>query len=145
MSTLTDVRTKLHELVSSTNSPVFRMSLNIVDYLSCNPNKRDLSLIGLRNHLQVTPEHDAAIFQAGLVLSSYPYEVLDIKYNLVDENLSEVIQTLDAATYSKALSAGFFIDDDGETLSLVDMNSRMFPYFVNRHSSLYKLTKTESS
>ncbi|TOH44301.1 hypothetical protein CGI79_25130, partial [Vibrio parahaemolyticus] len=67
------------------------------------------------------PEQDAAIFEAGIVLSSYPFEVLDIKYKLVDENLTDVIQIIDSYAYSRALSQGFFIDDDGETLSLIEM------------------------
>ncbi|ELA9310781.1 MULTISPECIES: hypothetical protein [Vibrio harveyi group] len=141
---MTDIQAKLHELVSSTDSPVFRMSLNIVDYLSHNPNKRDLSLVGLRTQLKARPEQDAAIFEAGIVLSSYPFEVLDIKYKLVDENLTDVIQIIDSYAYSRALSQGFFIDDDGETLSLIEMNNRIFPYFINRYSSLYGLDKSES-
>lgn len=132
MNNVAQVRTLLAELVRVTNSPVYAVCNEIVSYLDNYPNQRNLTIVGLRAALERAERDDNILIQAAFVLTAHPFLALDVRYKLYDEQIEDVIEELDHSTYMCAIAEGHFIDDDGHDLAIEELNSRIFPYFINK-------------
>ncbi|MDN3404202.1 hypothetical protein [Pseudoalteromonas sp. APC 3218] len=131
MNDAAQVIEQLEELVKSTNSPVYAVCTQIVSYLRHNPNQRNLTIGGLRAALDRNSNEDKALIEGAFTLVSYPFQVLEVRYKLYDEQKNDVLEELNHPTYMQAISAKEFIDDDGNNLSIDDLNARVYPYFIN--------------
>lgn len=132
MNSLASVRKLLEGLVESTASPIYSMCYKIASYLERNPMQRDLTVGGLRAALQESEKNDNILVQAAFALTAQPLEVLEVRYKLYDELQSDVLEEINHATYMQAISERHFIDDDGNDISLEQLNTRLFPYFINK-------------
>lgn len=132
MSNVTQIRSLLAELVSTTQSPIYAVCDDIASYLEQNPRQNNLTIGGLRAALNRTPSGDSELIQAAYALTANPFDALEVRYKLYDDNIMDVIEELDQHTYMVALNEQQYIDDDGNILKLEELNSRVFPYFVNR-------------
>lgn len=132
MNNAANVRNILSKLVESTHSPVYVMCDKILSYLENYPQQRNLTIGGLRAALKIV-DHDAnVLIQAAFTLTAHPFLALDVRYKLYDENIEDVLEELDYSTYMSAIAEGHFIDDDGNELAIEELNSRVFPYFINQ-------------
>lgn len=131
MNNLGQVRELLAELVKSTASPVYMACDKIASYLEQHPQQRNLTVGGLRAALNWSERDDNVLIQAAFTLTAHPFQALEVHYKLYDVTISDVIEELDHPTYLAALSEGHFIDDEGNDIVLEELNSRIFPYFVN--------------
>lgn len=136
MNNVTQVRELLVDLVESTESPVYDMCIQITCYLEQYPQQRNLTIGGLRAALNKSDSSDNILIQAAFTLAAHPFLVLEVRYKLYDAEIEDVIEELDSSTYLNALSDGLFIDEDGNNVSLKELNSRVFPYFVSRLQDL---------
>ncbi|MBE4045903.1 hypothetical protein HJ124_07975 [Vibrio parahaemolyticus] len=132
MSNVTQIRALLAELVLTTQSPIYAVCDAIASYLEQNPRQNNLTIGGLRAALNRAPSGDIELIQAAYALTASPFNVLEVRYKLYDDSITDVIEELDQHTYMMALNEQRYIDDDGNTLKLEELNSRVFPYFVNR-------------
>ncbi|NIH21659.1 hypothetical protein HBM99_04715 [Providencia heimbachae] len=131
MNNVTQIRELLVDLVKSTELPVYDMCSQIICYLGQCPRQRNLTIGGLRAALNKSDSNDDILIQAAFTLAAHPFLVLEVRYKLYDAVIEDVIDELDNPTYLTALSEGYFIDEEGNNVSLEDLNSRVFPYFVN--------------
>lgn len=131
MNDVAHVRKLLEELVESTASPVYAACQEIISYLWDNPTQHNLTVGGIRAALKRSEKNDADLIQAAFALTAHPFQVLEVRYKLYDETISEVLEEITHHTYMQALSDGQFIDDEGNVLTLEELNSRIFPYFIN--------------
>ncbi|HDS6523066.1 TPA: hypothetical protein QH370_002476 [Proteus mirabilis] len=136
MNNVTQIRELLVDLVESTESPVYDMCIQITCYLEQYPQQRNLTIGGLRAALNKSDSSDNILIQAAFTLATHPFLVLEVRYKLYDAEIEDVIEELDSSTYLNALSDGLFIDEDGNNVSLKELNSRVFPYFVSRLQDL---------
>lgn len=136
---------QLEELAKSTDSPVYAVCTQIVSYLKHNPNQRNLTIGGLRAALQRNFKEDKVLIEGAFTLVSYPFQVLEVRYKLYDEQKNDVLEELNHSTYMKAISAQSFIDDDGNSLSIDDLNARIYPYFINLIKSEGESVQGEAS
>tara|TARA_Y100000588_G_scaffold369224_1_gene437993 strand:- start:790 stop:1236 length:447 start_codon:yes stop_codon:yes gene_type:complete len=132
MSNITQIRALLADLVSTTQSPIYAVCDAIASYLEQNPRQNNLTIGGLRAALNRGPSGDGELIQAAYALTANPFDALEVRYKLYDDSITDVIEELDQHTYMMALNEQQYIDDDGNTLKLEELNSRVFPYFVNR-------------
>lgn len=132
MNNVAMVRKLLAELVKDTDSSVYIACDEIVAYLEHNHRQRNITIGGLRAALYRVDRDDAILIQAAYTLTSHPFFVLDVRYKLYDKNIEDVIEELDHSTYMTAIENGHFIDDNGDELAIEDLNSRVFPYFINK-------------
>ncbi|MFW8632244.1 hypothetical protein [Vibrio natriegens] len=132
MSNVTQIRALLAELVSTTQSPIYAVCDAIVSYLEQNPRQNNLTIGGLRAALNRAPSGDSELIQAAYALTANPFDALEVRYKLYDDSITDVIEELDQHTYMVALNEQQYIDDAGNMLGLEELNSRVFPYFVNR-------------
>lgn len=135
MSNVTQIRALLAELVSTTHSPIYAVCDAIVSYLEQNTLQNNLTIGGLRAALNRSSADDSELIQAAYTLTSNPFDALEVRYKLFDETITDVIEELDQHAYMVALSEQQYIDDDGNIIKLAELNSRIFPYFVNRLQS----------
>lgn len=131
MNNVGQVRELLAELVKSTTSPVYATCDQIASYLEQYPQQHNLTIGGLRAALDRSECDDNVLVQAAFTLTAHPFQALEVRYKLYDVTISDVIEELDHPTYLVALSEGHFIDNDGNDIALEELNSRVFPYFVN--------------
>lgn len=132
MNDVTQIRELLAELMSTTRSPIYAVCDAIASYLEQNPRQNNLTIGGLRAALNRAPSGDSELIQAAYALTAKPFDTLEVKYKLYDDSITDVIEELDQHTYMVALNEQQYIDGDGNTLRLEELNSRVFPYFVNR-------------
>ncbi|GLR75750.1 hypothetical protein [Aliivibrio sifiae] len=132
MSNVTQIKTLLAELVSTTQSPIYAVCDAITSYLEQNPRQKNLTIGGLRAALNRAPSGDSELIQAAYALTANPFDALEVRYKLYDDSITDVIDELDQHTYMVALNEQQYIDNDGNILKLEELNSRVFPYFVNR-------------
>ncbi|PHM24816.1 hypothetical protein [Xenorhabdus budapestensis] len=131
MNNVGQVRGLLAELVESTASPVYVACDQIALYLEQHPQQLNLTIGGLRAALDRSERDDNVLIQAAFALTAHPFQALEVRYKLYDVTISDVIEELNHSAYLAALSEGHFIDDDGNDIALEELNSRVFPYFVN--------------
>ena len=131
MNNVDRVRELLKELVKSTDSSVYAVCYEIVSYLVHSPMQRDLTVGGLRAALNKSYTDDNILIQAAFALTAHPLQALEVRYKLYDESVSDVLEELTHSTYMTAIHEGHFIDDDGNDIALDELNSRVFPYFIN--------------
>ncbi|EGQ9327737.1 hypothetical protein O2V13_004351 [Vibrio parahaemolyticus] len=132
MNDVARVRQLLTGLVKSTDSPVYAVCQEIVSYLEGNPTQHYLTVGGIRAALKRSEKNDADLIQAAFTLTAYPFQVLEVRYKLYDETISKVLEEITHHTYMQALSDKQFIDDEGNVIALEELNSRIFPYFINK-------------
>lgn len=134
-SSLQEVKMRLIELGKLTSSPVFAMSSKIVEYLEIQNQQNRLTIGGLRAALSTNRDDDGMLAEAAFVLTTYPFEVLDVQYRLYDASFSEVIDVIDKSEYAQALSdGGYYLD--GELIEGEEFQSRIFPVFLNQSSDI---------
>lgn len=132
MNNIAQIRHILAELVGATSSPVYILCDEIVLYLELHPKQCNLTIGGLRAALKRSDQEDNLLIQSAFTLVGHPFQALDVSYKLYDENIEDVLEELDQATYMKATEEGHFIDNEGNDITIDGLNSRIFPYFVNR-------------
>ena len=132
MSNITQIRARLAELVSTTQSPIYAVCDEIASYLERNPRQNNLTIGGLRAALTRTSADDALLIQAAYTLTAKPFDALEVRYKLYDDTITDVIEELGHHAYMIALNEQEYIDNDGNIIKLEELNSRVFPYFVNR-------------
>ncbi|MEZ8348894.1 MULTISPECIES: hypothetical protein [Vibrio] len=135
------LREQLKELVESTESPIYTLCDEIVDYLTHNPTQQDLTVGGLRAALNKKPEIDNILIQAAFALTAHPLSALEVRYRLYDILIEDVLEELTHTQYLTAISEGSFIDDDGNDIPLRELNERIYPYFINKLTSTMEATK----
>ncbi|KFE38446.1 hypothetical protein AXW60_12395 [Yersinia ruckeri] len=131
MKNVAYVRKMLEKLLEATSSPVYAVCIEIAAYIELHPKQRDLTIGGLRVALKRVVQEDNVLIEAAFTLTAYPFQALEVRYKLYDERISRVLEELDHSTYMIAKSEGYFIDDDGNTIYLDELHSRIFPYFIN--------------
>tara|TARA_R110002049_G_scaffold139621_2_gene300349 strand:+ start:512 stop:955 length:444 start_codon:yes stop_codon:yes gene_type:complete len=131
MNDTAQVKNLLKELVESTGSPVYAVCVQIVWYLEHNPQQRNLTIGGLRAALKRTTQEDNVLIEGAFALASHPFQALEVRYKLYDEQIEDVLEELNHSTYMQAISEQHFIDNDGNDIAIDDLNSRIFPYFIN--------------
>ncbi len=131
MNNAAHIKELLEELVRSTDSPVYAVCAQIVSYLEHHPQQCNLTIGGLRAALNRSDEEDNVLIQSAFTLVGHPFQALEVRYKLYDEQIEDVLEELDHSTYMKAVSEQSFIDDDGNNISIDDLNARIFPYFIN--------------
>lgn len=132
MNNVAHVRELLERLVESTDSPIYVTCNEIISYLERNPTQRNLTVGGLRAALKKPFSEDNILIQAAFALTAFPFQALEVRYKLYDVSISDVLEELTHSTYMVAISDGAFIDDEGNNISLDELNSRVFPYFINK-------------
>ena len=135
MNNVTEIRQLLESLVKSDDSPVYATCNKIAIYLENHPNQRNLTIGGLRAALKRSNEDDQTLIQAAFTLTAYPFNALEVRYQLYDDLISDVSEELDYSTYMKAISEGHYIDEEGNDIDIEEFNSRAFPYFINHLQS----------
>lgn len=131
MNNAAQVKKLLEELVKSTDSSVYAVCDQIVSYLEHNTQQRNLTIGGLRAALKRSAQDDNVLIQSAFTLVGYPFQALEVRYKLYDEQIEDVLEELDHPTYMQAISEQHFIDDDGNDIAIDDLNARVFPYFIN--------------
>jgi hypothetical protein len=131
MNNAVQVKQRLIELVESTSSPVYIVCSEIFSYLVRHPKHSNLTIIEIRDALDMTSSDDNVLIQAAFALTSHPFQALDVRYRLCDENFEYVIEELDHSAYMRALTDGYFIDNHDNRLVTKEFCSRVFPYFIN--------------
>jgi hypothetical protein len=132
MNNVDHVKKLIAGLVESTDSPVYVACGEIISYLELHPRQRNLTIGGLRAALNRVVRDDNVLIQAAFALTAYPFLALDVRYKLYDEKIEDVVEELEHSTYVGAIADGYFIDDDGNDLSIEELSSRVFPYFINQ-------------
>ncbi len=132
MTNAARVRELLEKLVESTSSPVYVLCDEIVAYLTQNPMQQDLTVGGLRAALNKNPSVDNTLIQAAFALTAYPFLALEVRYRLYDQLILDVVEELTHTQYLTAISESFFIDDEGNKIAIEELNTRIFPYFINK-------------
>ncbi|MFI3276671.1 hypothetical protein [Vibrio sp.] len=102
-----------------------------MSYLEHNTQQRNLTIGGLRAALKRSAQDDNVLIQSAFTLVGYPFQALEVRYKLYDEQIEDVLEELDHPTYMQAISEQHFIDDDGNDIAIDDLNARVFPYFIN--------------
>ncbi|MBX9044221.1 hypothetical protein HCG99_11590 [Enterobacter ludwigii] len=131
MKNVANVQEMLEKLVKSTHSPVYAVCSDITAYLERNPKQHNLTIGGLRAALDRSVEDDNLLIQAAFTLTGHPFKTLEVRYKLYDELIVDVLQEIDHPTYIHAKSVGNFIDEDGNDITVEELDSRIFPYFIN--------------
>lgn len=131
MNNAAQIKELLEELVRSTGSPVYAVCGQIVSYLEHHSQQRNLTIGGLRAALNRSDQEDNVLIQSAFTLVGHPFQALEVRYKLYDEQIEHVLEELDHSTYMQAISEQNFIDDDGNDIAIDDLNARIFPYFIN--------------
>lgn len=131
MDNITEVKNILNGLIESTKSPVYSTCIKIVLYLENHPQQQDLTIMGLRAALDEKEGFDNLLIKAAFTLSAHPFKALEVRYKLYDEDIRDVLDDLDQSTYVKAVSEREFVDSRGNEIHIDELNSRVFPYFIN--------------
>jgi len=131
MNNVAQVKKLLSELAKSDTSSLYAVCHQITDYIERHPRQINLTIGGLRAALQRTADGDDLLIHAAFTLSLHPFQALQVRYRLYDENLSEVIQEMEHPDYMVAVSQDEFVDSEGNQITLSDLHRRTFPYFVN--------------
>lgn len=131
MKNVAHVQEMLDKLVKLTDSPVYAVCSDITAYLERNPNQHNLTIGGLRAALERSVKDDNVLIQAAFTLTGHPFNTLEVRYKLYDELMLDVQQEIDHPTYIHAKSVGNFIDEDGNDISVEELDARVFPYFIN--------------
>lgn len=129
MNTIEQTKNKIDELKSSTGLSLYYVCGEILRYLEKNPNQNNITLMGLVS--SINQSDVSLVIRAAFTLAEHPFSILDVRYKLYDELKEEVTQEISQTQYINALNANLFIDDEGNELSLEQLNSRSFPYFIN--------------
>lgn len=132
MNNVARVKEVLENLVKSTDSPVYAVCEKILSYLERNPRQSNLTVGGLRAALNKSIADDNILIQAAFSLTAHPLQVLEVRYKLYDKSISNVLEELTHSTYMTAISEKYFIDDDGNHIAFEELNTRVFPYFINK-------------
>lgn len=135
---------QLDKLVDSTDSPVYVVCRQILSYLECNPHQRNLTIGGLRSALCRSSSEDKLLIEGAFALVGHPFQVLDVRYKLYDESIEDVLEEISHSVYMQALSDHYFIDDDGNDITISELNSRIFPYFINLFQESRQVRNAES-
>lgn len=117
--------------MKDTASPLYAVCKEITIYLERNPYQDILTIGGLRVALRRNPENDELLIRAAFTLALHPFNVLQVRYRLYDEELTDVIQEMEHAEYMDASTHDDFVDVEGNEISLSELHRRTFPYFVN--------------
>lgn len=131
MNSVAQVKQLLSELTKSDASSLYAVCHQITVYIEHHPRQHNLTIGGLRAALHRNAEDDDLLIRAAFTLSLHPFQALQVRYKLYDEELSEVVQEIEHADYIVAVSREEFIDIEGNEITLCDLHRRMFPYFVN--------------
>ncbi len=132
MNNAADVKQFLINLVKMTSSPVYAACYEIAAYIELNPSQRDLTIGGLRAALKRSPQDDNILIQAAFTLAAHPFQAFEVRYRLYDEEISNVLEELETSKYLEAKSVGHFIDVEGNIIPIKELDSRVFPYFINK-------------
>jgi len=131
MKTVAEIRKLLNELIEATSSPVYMLGIEILGHIEACPQQKNITVGGLRAALSRKVDDDALLIQAAFTLTSYPFEVLVVRYKFYDEDLYDVLAEFDHQTYMKAITDGSFIDSEGDEYHIDIFQSRTYPYFIN--------------
>lgn len=132
MEIISHTRHILNFISSSDSSGVYDVCERLVDYLEKNPTQQELTIVGLRESLGRIPTGDDLLIQAAFLLSLHPFEILESRYRVYDENIKFVVSDISIQEYSKAICDEFFIDGHFNEVSLSEFQRRAYPYFNNR-------------
>ncbi|HIF6108287.1 TPA: hypothetical protein ACX3HW_001911 [Vibrio parahaemolyticus] len=126
---------KLIKYDKSEDPAVYEVCIKLINHLN-NSNEHKLTIVGIRNSLQLNPENDPSIIKAAMLLSSQSFDCFDVYFKLYDESLCNVIEELDTYRYLEAISNDELVDGDGNTID--NFQDRLFPYFVYKEYGVVK-------
>jgi hypothetical protein len=140
MNNVTRIKQLLSELTKTDASPLYAVCQQITVYIEHHPTQINLTIGGLRAALSRAQDGDELLIRAAFTLSLHPFQALQVRYRLYDEELNEVIQEMEHAEYIVAMSGDDFIDGEGNEIALSELHRRTFPYFINMFSAGAKLS-----